>query len=149
MGEQPWRWRVQCKRSKARVIHGVDRHSIAVRRKFCELYRLPAPAHPTAPLSRTNSPTKSPSNTASPTALTNGHHPILSDPFTVMVIEMVKLVQAALALWGMFGTSRDDLEVDGLFCDETKVGIFHWRRVMGMEHEESMRLEVGPMCKYG
>jgi hypothetical protein len=59
-----------------------------------------------------------------------------------MAIELIKLIQAALALWGMFGTTRDDLEVDGLFCDETKAGILQWRRVMGMEHEESMRLEV-------
>ena len=37
----------------------------------------------------------------------------------------------------------DDVEIDGLFCDDTKQGVFAWRRSMGMEHEESMRLEVG------
>ena len=114
----------------------------AVRRKFYELYRLPVPSNPTAPLSRTNSPTTSPSNVVSPVGLANSHHPILSDPFTSIVKETVKLVQAALAIWGMFGTTREDPEVDGHFCDETKTGIFKWRRVMGMDHEESMRLEV-------
>jgi hypothetical protein len=59
-----------------------------------------------------------------------------------MLKELVKLIQAALALWGMFGTDREDLEIDGLFCDETKAGIFQWRREMGMEHEESLKLEV-------
>lgn len=115
--------------------------SPAVRRKFYELYRLPAPANSTAPLSRTSSPTTSPAKNASPVA--NGHHSMHSDPFTLMVLETIKLIQSALALWGMFGNTRHDLEVDGLFCDETKAGIFQWRRVMGMEHEESMRLEVG------
>ena len=57
-----------------------------------------------------------------------------------MLIEMVKVLQAALLLWGMV----DEAFIpDGLFCDTTKRGIFAWRRAMGMEHEESMRLEVG------
>lgn len=55
---------------------------------------------------------------------------------------MVKLVQAALAIWGVYGVDKEEVEVDGLFCDETKAGIFQWRRLMGIEHEESMRLEV-------
>ncbi len=115
--------------------------SPAVRRKFYELYRLPTPATANQPLSRTNSPTTSPLKTASPVALHN-LHPMHNDPFTLMVVQTTKLVQAGLAIWGMFGTERDDLEVDGLFCDETKAGIAQWRRAMGMEHEESMRLEV-------
>lgn len=32
--------------------------------------------------------------------------------------------------------------IDGLFCDETKKGIFAWRRNMGMEHEEALKIEV-------
>ena len=55
-----------------------------------------------------------------------------------MVLELVKIIQSALKLWGMIG---DEVEIDGFFCDETKRGIFAWRRTMGMEHEESMRLE--------
>jgi hypothetical protein len=59
----------------------------------------------------------------------------------MMVVEVVKLVQAALALWGLFGADRDDLDINGLFCDETKAGIFKWRHLMGME-KETLRLEV-------
>jgi len=60
----------------------------------------------------------------------------------MMVVEVVKLVQAALALWGLFGTDREDLDINGLFCDETKAGIFKWRHMMGME-KETLKLEVG------
>ena len=56
-----------------------------------------------------------------------------------MVLEMVRLVQASLAIWGMI---PEETGIDGLFCDETKKGLFAWRREMGMEHEDSMRLEV-------
>lgn len=48
---------------------------------------------------------------------------------------MVKLIQASLAIWGLFGTDREDLELDGLFCNETKEGISRWRQSMGM-HEQ-------------
>lgn len=34
------------------------------------------------------------------------------------------------------------MEVDGLFCDEMKNVIFRWRREMGMEYEESLKIEV-------
>jgi hypothetical protein len=59
-----------------------------------------------------------------------------------MVLDLVKLVQAALALWGLFGTQREDLDINGLFCDETKAGIGKWRHLMGME-KETLKLEVG------
>jgi hypothetical protein len=74
-----------------------------------------------------------------------GGHPIYNDTFTLMLVELVRLVQGALALWGFFGADNGDvdhMEIDGLFCDETKKGIFAWRKAMGMEHEESMRMEV-------
>lgn len=89
-----------------------------------------------------------PSSIQSPVA--NGHD-INSDPFTYLVIELVKLIQAALALWGMFQDVGEDMhgrligpgmEVDGLFCDETKNAISRWRKEMGMEHEESLKIEV-------
>jgi hypothetical protein len=74
-----------------------------------------------------------------------GGHPIYNDTFTLMLVELVRLVQGALALWGFFRVD-DDVDhgamLDGLFCDETKKGVFAWRKAMGMEHEESMRLEV-------
>lgn len=119
-------------------------NSPALRRKFIELYRLPNP--PTsASLTHTTSPTHSPANASGsqPTSATvSSPTSATLDPFTKMIIELVKLIQAALALWGMFGVDREDLEIDGLFCDETKAGIFQWRRVMGMENEESLRIEV-------
>lgn len=59
----------------------------------------------------------------------------------MMVEEIVKLVQAALAIWGLFGVERDELDINGLFCDETKAGIFKWRQLMGME-KETLKLEV-------
>jgi hypothetical protein len=58
-----------------------------------------------------------------------------------MVIEVVKLVQAALALWGLFGRDREEFDINGLFCEETKSGIFKWRGMMGME-KETLKLEV-------
>ncbi|OCF33863.1 hypothetical protein I316_04575 [Kwoniella heveanensis BCC8398] len=140
-----------------RAFIGLEPPIPALRRKFHELYRIPVPSH-AAPLSRTTSPTASPtkplsaSTSASPMsdvhspshqnqrghAHAHSHDAITSDPFTYLVIELVKLIQAALALWGLFDSIRD---IDGLFCDETKTAIFQWRRLMGMEHEESLKLE--------
>ena len=56
------------------------------------------------------------------------------------LIELIKVIQSALLLWGMI--DEEGMEIDGLFCDVTKKGILDWRRAMGMEHEESMKLEV-------
>ncbi|ORY30331.1 hypothetical protein BCR39DRAFT_564873 [Naematelia encephala] len=117
-----------------RAAMGMERPISTVRRKFIELYRLPAPPSAQTTVSPTTSPTRSTDGFNSP-------HPILSDPFTGMLTEMVRLVQAALAIWGLYGPDREEQEIDGLFCDETKAAIFGWRRLMGMEHEESMRLE--------
>jgi hypothetical protein len=55
-----------------------------------------------------------------------------------MVLEIVRLIQASLALWGFFPAEM----TDGLFCDETKRGIGDWRKCMGMETEDSMKIEV-------
>lgn len=66
-----------------------------------------------------------------------------------MVKKVVELVQAALAIWGLFGAGRDELEVNGLFCEETKAGIFKWRHLMGME-KDTLKLEVsGIFLQYG
>lgn len=70
---------------------------------------------------------------------------VLTDPLCLMVLEVVRLIQASLALWGFF----DPEGVDGLFCDETKKGIGAWRRNMGMEHEESLKIEVGVTLNCG
>lgn len=64
------------------------------------------------------------------------------EPFAIVLQELVKLIQSALALWGMYGANQDEVEIDGLFCDETKAGVQQWRREIGMEHEESLKLEV-------
>ncbi|WVQ98166.1 hypothetical protein IAU59_005288 [Kwoniella sp. CBS 9459] len=134
-----------------RAFIGLEPPIPALRRKFHELYRIPVPTH-AVPLSRTSSPTTSPtkplsaSTSASPMSDTHSpshqrqhtHDAIASDPFTYLIIELVKLIQSSLLLWGLFGSPRD---IDGLFCDETKTGIFKWRRLMGMEHEESLKLE--------
>ena len=66
----------------------------------------------------------------------------------MMVVEIVRLVQAALAIWGLFGIGRDELDVNGLFCDETKAGIFKWRHIMGME-KETLKLEVSDPLEWG
>ena len=117
-------------------------HRPAVRRKFYELYRISPPSNANTSLSRSDSPSTSPSKTASPVTPINATQLIFPDTFTLVVIELIKLIQSALAIWGLFGADREDLEIDGLFCDETKTAIFQWRRDMGMEHEESMRLEA-------
>ncbi|WRT64661.1 uncharacterized protein IL334_001595 [Kwoniella shivajii] len=135
-----------------RAIIGMDVPIPALRRKFHELYRIPQPTHSIIPLSRNASPTTSPTKvlSASPLSETHQHqyqsqqiqsNDITSDPFTYLVIELVKLIQSSLALWGLYDIARGDMEIDGLFCDETKAGIFQWRRIMGMEHEESLKLE--------
>jgi len=138
-GAQRWAWKVPCASDLVSVVSlTVSDPRPAVRRKFFELYNIPAP--PSTPLSRATSPSASPTkpdgtspqNPVSPSA-------IHSDPFTHMLLELVRLIQACLAMWGMVS---EELEIDGLFCDETKKGAFAWRKAMGMEHEESMRLEV-------
>lgn len=58
-----------------------------------------------------------------------------------MVLEVVKLIQASLALWGLFPLT-EGVEVDGLFCDETKRGMEDWRRVMGWREENADVREV-------
>ncbi|TXT11833.1 uncharacterized protein COLE_02243 [Cutaneotrichosporon oleaginosum] len=63
------------------------------------------------------------------------------DPLMLSTVELVKLIQGALALWGFYGTFQEELELDGRFCDDTKAGIAKWRAAMGMEQEESLKLE--------
>ncbi|CAD6576100.1 MAG: hypothetical protein TREMPRED_001578 [Tremellales sp. Tagirdzhanova-0007] len=126
-----------------RAIMGMEVPVPAVRRKFYELYRISPPSNANTSLSRSDSPSTSPSKTASPVTPINATQLIFPDTFTLVVIELIKLIQSALAIWGLFGADREDLEIDGLFCDETKTAIFQWRRDMGMEHEESMQTSGG------
>ncbi|WVQ83185.1 hypothetical protein IAT38_005324 [Cryptococcus sp. DSM 104549] len=149
-----------------RAILGLESPIPALRRKFHDLYRIPIPSQSNPiPVSRPTSPTTSPSRIALPgpssssphsTTYTSSqiqtqhdmHDAINTDPFTYLVVELVKQIQAALTLWGMYDDGdehgeavKENMEIDGLFCDETKAAIFKWRRVMGMEHEESLKLE--------
>jgi hypothetical protein len=116
--------------------------SPALRRKFHELYKLPQP-----PQSSTSPPTSPLRHQRSNSVVQSPIQPIPSandfrlDPFAIMVQKVVELVQAALAIWGLYGAQRDDLDINGLFCDETKAGIFKWRQIMGME-KETLKLEV-------
>ncbi|WVQ75907.1 hypothetical protein IAR50_005542 [Cryptococcus sp. DSM 104548] len=146
-----------------RAILGLESPIPALRRKFHDLYRIPTLSHPSSHATA-SSPTRSMSISSSPqrqrqlgsptSPIPNGdgpaHDAISSDPFTYLIVELVKLIQAALALWGMFEDVGEDahgrvvgpgMEIDGLFCDETKGAIFRWRRSMGMEHEESLKIE--------
>lgn len=126
-----------------RLVHGLRGRRSALRRKFIELYRLPSPPNSAVPLSRTTSPvTSTPPRSAVSPISPNLHSDLRPDPFSAMVIETVKLIQAALAIWGLFGADREDLELDGLFCDETKTGIQQWSYRMGLEMDEGGRLEV-------
>lgn len=56
--------------------------------------------------------------------------------FTETVLELVRMVQAALSLFGMFSLAAD--ERDGLICDSTVDGMQRWADNIGI----SLRLEV-------
>jgi len=122
----------------------------AVRRKFYELYRITQPKggdiEPTngAPVSPPASPTTLQHGTVAASALFNqpAAETVANSPILLNVVELVKLLQGALTLWGMYGAENDEHEIDGLFCDETKAGLFEWRRVMGMESDDGFKLAV-------
>jgi len=53
--------------------------------------------------------------------------------FLVTVLELVKLIQAGLALFGMYGSKdgMNSLVLDGLLCDDTVDGIRSWIEAVG------------------
>ena len=55
-----------------------------------------------------------------------------SDLFGPTILELVKLIQAALSLFGMFSLCQDDW--NGLLCDLTVDGIQRWVTEIGEEH---------------
>lgn len=57
--------------------------------------------------------------------------------FSHLVLELVKLVQSALALFGIFDCSPE--ERNGLLCDVTAEGILRWTDEVG---EPLLSLEV-------
>jgi len=60
-----------------------------------------------------------------------------SDLFGTTIVELVKLIQAALSLFGMFSICQD--ERNGLLCDLTVDGIQRWVTEIG---EPYMGVEV-------
>ncbi|KAF9462668.1 hypothetical protein BDZ94DRAFT_1194337 [Collybia nuda] len=59
--------------------------------------------------------------------------------FTATVLELVKLIQAGLSIFGMYGTpSISSRHIDGLLCDNTVEGIRKWILLVG---EPCVRLE--------
>lgn len=61
--------------------------------------------------------------------------------FNSVVLELVKLIQAALSVFGMFDLERE--ERNGLLCDVTCDGIQRWVTKIG---EPLMNVEVGCLC---
>lgn len=57
--------------------------------------------------------------------------------FNATVLELVKLIQAALAIFDMFDLSPE--ERNGLLCDVTSEGIKRWVTEVG---EQCMKVEV-------
>jgi hypothetical protein len=64
-----------------------------------------------------------------------------SDLFGTTILELVKLIQAALSLFGMFSLCHDDW--NGLLCDVTVDGIQRWVAEIGEQH---MGVEVFPIA---
>ena len=60
-----------------------------------------------------------------------------SDLFNSTILELVKLIQAALTLFGFFSVCQD--EWNGLLCDVTVGGIQRWLTEIG---EPQMAVEV-------
>ena len=57
--------------------------------------------------------------------------------FNASVLELVKLIQASLAIFGMFDVSTE--ERNGLLCDVTRRGLETWLSQLG----DHLQLEVG------
>ena len=55
-----------------------------------------------------------------------------SDLFGTTILELVKIIQAALSLFGMFSLCQDDW--NGLLCDLTVDGIQRWVTEIGEAH---------------
>lgn len=60
--------------------------------------------------------------------------------FNMTVIELVKLIQASLSIFGLFGSPMAGVQLDGLMCDDTVEGIRRWIIDIG---EPCVGLEVG------
>lgn len=65
-----------------------------------------------------------------------------ADLFGTTILELVKLIQAALSLFGMFSICQD--EWNGLLCDLTVDGIQRWVTEIGEPH---MGVEVSLLSR--
>jgi len=65
--------------------------------------------------------------------------------FNATVIELAKLIQASLSIFGLFGFPTATIQPDGLLCDVTVEGIRRWIIDIG---EPCVGLEVGLLIWY-
>ncbi|KAF9567298.1 hypothetical protein CPC08DRAFT_703209 [Agrocybe pediades] len=105
--------------------------SESTKERFISLYSLPDPAPPTSvdhlPLQAQSRPSLSFNNSTS--SLPSSRKDARSrECFVTTVLELIKLVQAGLALFGMpnMTTVPHNLTFDGLLCDDTVQGIHLW-----------------------
>jgi len=108
--------------------------------RFLSMYHLPDPSTIPGFKSHTKSTSLDPSkmkhssldlskpSAPSPIAPSNTTH--AKTLFNASVVELIKLIQTALAIFGMFPVAypepRKQLEADGLLCDVTVEGIQRW-----------------------
>jgi hypothetical protein len=118
-------------------------HSDAFRRKFSEMYHIDCPGPPSlgTPISRSDSPSASPHKHRHTHSL--GSPPVARseltiDSFPVAVIELGKLIQASLVLFGYFKAGQKRVEPDGLLCDSVMKGFEQW-----VEGSQRAGLELG------
>ena len=83
-------------------------------------------------------------------SLNANNHPAITDPFHLMVLEIVKLIQASLAMWGLFPYA-DGTGIDGMFCNDTKQAMEDWRAAVSWQEDDAVRKDVslvvlGPAC---
>jgi hypothetical protein len=65
--------------------------------------------------------------------------------FNATVLELVKLIQASLSIFGFYGSPVAGIHPDGLLCDDTVEGIRRWIIDIG---EPCVGLEVGYFVSY-
>lgn len=59
-----------------------------------------------------------------------------SSSFTTLIIELVKLVQTALYMHGLYGINAGE-DIDGLLCNETLAAIRKWRQLFSKDRRDA------------
>ena len=121
-------------------------YSDTTKARFLSTYHLPDPSATTVVFkSHTKSKSLDPKFGSLSKSATLDLVPLVSNPyplarhvetlFNASVLELVKFIQAALSIFGMFATSPSGtnlrLEIDGLLCDVTVDGIRRWVAEIG------------------